>query len=119
VHLRIVERSRPRLRFCTDENTLQRRGRDQVWVSTQTEPEGRSEARPKARLRAEGVSAGKRCSIPLLFERVRWFYMVETTGDEAADFKINNNFASRYARLIMENEPDLHGLVELSEIRTA
>ena len=45
--------------------------------------------------------------------------MVETTGDEPTDFKVNNNFASRYARIIMDNEPDLHGLFELRKIRTA
>lgn len=41
-----------------------------------------------------------------LFARLRWHFEFETEGDS---FKLNNNYTSRYARLIMENEPDLRG----------
>lgn len=41
-----------------------------------------------------------------LFARLRWHVEIETTGDQ---FKLNNNMRSRYARLIMEQEPDLKG----------
>ena len=58
----------------------------------------------------------KRFGIKALFERVRWWYYVErTAGDE---FKLNNNFTSRYARLITTREPDLQGFFETRRLRT-
>jgi hypothetical protein len=39
-----------------------------------------------------------------LFEVLRWEYAMKTTGSA---FKLNNNYTSMYARLIMQNEPDL------------
>lgn len=44
-----------------------------------------------------------------LFERLRWHYNVETQGDP---FLLNNNFRSRYTRLIEEQEPDLRDFFE-------
>lgn len=44
--------------------------------------------------------------IETLFSRLRWHFEIETTGDQ---FKLNDHFTSRYARLIMEQEPDLKG----------
>jgi len=41
-----------------------------------------------------------------LIEVVRWHRNLSTRGDE---FKINNNFAPFYSRLIMAREPDLAG----------
>jgi len=40
-------------------------------------------------------------------QRVRWHMEIETRSDDG--FKINNDFSSRYARRIMEQEPDLKG----------
>jgi hypothetical protein len=45
-----------------------------------------------------------------LFEVLRWDVAM-TTGD--AEFKVNNNFAAHYARLIMRQEPDLAGRFEI------
>ena len=45
-----------------------------------------------------------RCSINMLFEIVRYDRGLRTNQ---ADFKLNNNFRSRYARLIAANEADL------------
>lgn len=45
-----------------------------------------------------------------LFEVLRWDISM-TTGDD--DFKINNNYAAWYARMIMELEPDLIGRFEV------
>lgn len=42
--------------------------------------------------------------IESLFARLRWHFEIETKGDT---FKLNNNYRSRYARLIMHREPDL------------
>ena len=41
-----------------------------------------------------------------LIEVVRWHRNLSTRGDE---FKINNNHAPFYSRLIMKREPDLRG----------
>jgi hypothetical protein len=41
-----------------------------------------------------------------LFERLRWHYHIEMNKRDD-EFKLNNNFRSRYARMIMQTEPDL------------
>lgn len=46
------------------------------------------------------------CGISLLFERLRWLYLIQTKGD---NFKLNNNYRSEYARLIMKQVPELKG----------
>jgi hypothetical protein len=51
----------------------------------------------------------KKFGINALFERLRWDYLVQTTGDA---FKLNNNYAPYYARLLVEIDPDLDGFLE-------
>jgi len=69
-----------------------------------------------ARLARQARDAGRRrIGIKMLYEVVRWHRFITTSGDE---FKLNNNFHSRYARLLMENEADLGGLFELRELKT-
>ena len=58
---------------------------------------------------------GFKCSIYFLIERVRWFLMIETTGEQARDFKINNNFSPFYSRKIMAENPDLDGMFDLRD----
>lgn len=50
--------------------------------------------------------------IKSLFEIVRWHKALSTHAD---DFKLNNNHAPFYARLIMSNEPDLKEFFNLRE----
>ena len=58
-----------------------------------------------------------RCGIKMLWERVRWEVGIEgLPGTE--DFKLNNNYHSRYARLLMRREPRLAGFFETRELRT-
>ncbi|MGI0148620.1 MAG: hypothetical protein ACREDF_03695 [Thermoplasmata archaeon] len=57
----------------------------------------------------------RKAGIGHLWEVMRWQMFVETTGDE--EFRLNNNWKSRYARLIMAREPDLDGLFEIRELR--
>lgn len=64
------------------------------------------------------ASGRKRIGIKMLFEVLRWHYYRSTT-DEASDFKINNNYAPYYARLIMENEPDLAGVFSIRKLTSA
>lgn len=57
-----------------------------------------------------------RFGIGLCAEVVRWQSMVTTTGDP---FKVNNDYRSRYARLIARNEPDLAEVFETRSLRAA
>ena len=58
----------------------------------------------------------QRVGIGMLFEVLRWHYQ-RNTADPAADFKLNNNYRSRYARLIMAAEPDLRRAFETRRLR--
>ena len=65
----------------------------------------------------EARRAGKtRVGIKALWERMRWDFFVTNRND---DFKLNNDFTSRYARLIAQNEPDLVGMFEVRRLRAA
>lgn len=57
-----------------------------------------------------------RIGIKMLWEVVRWNLSRDLPYDET--FKLPNDFHSRYARLIMEQEPDLAGIFELRELRS-
>ena len=58
----------------------------------------------------------ERVGIGMLFEVLRWHYQRNTT-DPGSDFKLNNNYRSRYARLIMAAEPDLRRVFETRRLR--
>lgn len=69
-----------------------------------------------ARLARQAVAAGKRrVGIKMLWEVMRWEMWITTTDDA---FRLNNNWPSRYARLLMQREPDLAGLFETRELRS-
>lgn len=57
----------------------------------------------------------ERIGIGMLFEVLRWHYTRATHGDE---FKLNNNYRSRYARRLMDREPGLAGRFETRELRS-
>lgn len=57
-----------------------------------------------------------RWSMKGLFELVRWNRQFETDPDEP--FKLNNSYASRYARLVMDREADLAGFFETRTLRS-
>lgn len=64
-------------------------------------------------------AAGReRVGIGMLFEVLRWDYLVNTSHS-VDDFKLNNNHRSRYARLIMEQERDLADFFETRGLRAA
>jgi hypothetical protein len=59
------------------------------------------------RLAREVKAAGfDRCSLRLLYERLRWESMFETEGEA---YKMPNNWVPGYARLLMHLEPDEFG----------
>lgn len=57
-------------------------------------------------LKGKGIT---RASAKLIVERIRWEIYLETSDKE---FKINNNYTSRYARLAMEEHQDLASFFE-------
>ncbi|MGW1597393.1 MULTISPECIES: hypothetical protein [unclassified Streptomyces] len=56
-----------------------------------------------------------RVGIGMLFEVLRWRYVTATEGDE---FRLNNNFRSRYVRLLIERHPEWAGAFEVRSLRT-
>ena len=56
----------------------------------------------------------RRIGIGMLYEVARWEIALATND---ADFKLNNNWRSRFARLIEKQEPDLAGMFEMRELR--
>jgi len=62
------------------------------------------------------VASGRRhFGVGMLWETLR--YRVAITTDSDDEFKLNDHYRSRYARLIMASEPDLAGVFELRELR--
>lgn len=68
------------------------------------------------RLARDELRYGPRTAIDHLFSVLRWQHRRHTEGDE---FKLNNNFRSRYARLIAASEPDLADAFETRVLRAA
>ena len=58
-----------------------------------------------------------RIGIRLLWERMRWEMFVTVRATEDDDYRLNNDWLSRYARLIMADEPDLDGIFEIRRLR--
>lgn len=67
------------------------------------------------RFALEAKRSGRpRYSIDAIIQRVRWHLSIETTD---SDFKLNDHFTSRYARLIMSRVPELDGFFEVRELK--
>lgn len=65
------------------------------------------------RLARLGLARGHRkLGIGQLYEVLRWEWMIEGLPDGLEGFKLNNNYRSRYARLIMAQEPGLGGVFD-------
>ena len=62
-------------------------------------------------LKAQGHS---KVGMQMLFEVIRWKSMLRTKSN---DYKMNNNYGSRYARLIMDNEADLKDIYETRRLK--
>lgn len=58
----------------------------------------------------------ERYSIKGLFEVLRFDYSMRTASDDG--FKLNNIFSSRYARKLMDEEPELRGFFETRHCRS-
>jgi len=62
-------------------------------------------------------SGRRHFSAKAIMERVRWEVAMSTQDDEG--FKINNNYTSRYARLLVEEYPVFENFFEMRELRAA
>jgi hypothetical protein len=60
----------------------------------------------------------RRIGIGMLVEVVRWQYGRQTS-DPTSGFKVNNNYRSRYARMIEARVPELAGMFETRELQSA
>jgi len=58
----------------------------------------------QARLRGK-----RKIGMKMLFEVIRWEHLVHTRSD---DFALNNNYTSRYVRLLSEEHPELADMFE-------
>lgn len=67
--------------------------------------------------RAGKARGAKKLGIEQLYAVLRWETFMRTSRDSG--FKLNDHFTSRYARLIMEQEPDLAGIFEIRRLRSA
>lgn len=56
--------------------------------------------------------------IGMLWETLRYQTMLGASPGEDS-FRLNDHYRSRYARLMMDQEPDLAGLFELRHLRSA
>lgn len=71
-----------------------------------------------ARLALELRKKGRRrIGMKMLFEVVRWQFM-RRTEDPNSNFQLNNNYTSRYARLLEFKYPALRGLFETRRLKT-
>ena len=66
----------------------------------------------------EMVNRGRRqIGIGMLFEVLRWNYYM-ATNDPNSDFKLNNNYRSHYARLLIAENPEWANMFQLREMRS-
>lgn len=59
----------------------------------------------------------QRFGIAAVWERMRWEAAMTWGEDAYTGLKLNNDYRSRYARLIMDQEPDLAGFFETRRLR--
>lgn len=59
------------------------------------------------------VAAGhRRIGVKMLWETLRYHTMLEAPDPSGAGWKLNNSYTSRYARLLLANEPLLADVIE-------
>lgn len=56
-----------------------------------------------------------RIGMKMLYEVARWHFYINARVED--EYVLNNDYTSRYARLINDNEPDLHGIFEMRRLR--
>lgn len=61
------------------------------------------------------LAGRKRIGMKMLFEVIRWQHLVHTRGD---DFALNNNYTSRYVRILEDDHPELAEMFEKRRIKS-
>lgn len=61
------------------------------------------------------AAGATRVGLKQVWEVLRYDHRIATRGDT---FKANNNYTSRYARLLIERRPELAGVIETRELRS-
>ena len=64
------------------------------------------------RAKAQGRS---KIGMKMIFEVIRWEHLIETNAE---DFKLNNNYTSRYVRILERDRPELAKMFEQRRIRS-
>lgn len=68
---------------------------------------------------ADLITAGqRRVGMKMLVEVLRWRYFRQTF-DPSSPFRLNNDYTSRYARLLLADHPEWAGVFETRELRSA
>jgi hypothetical protein len=62
------------------------------------------------------ASGRERYGFQAVWQRARWHFSFEQAKGES--FVLNNNYASRYARLLMQNEPELHDFFPVRKLHS-
>jgi len=57
-----------------------------------------------------------RVGMKMIFEVLRWEYFLRTDRPEG-EFLLNNDFSSRYSRMVASTRPDLGALLEVRKLR--
>ncbi len=71
------------------------------------------------RLTRQAFDAGaRRIGIAQLFEVLRWEWVLSTLPASNEAWKLNNDYKSRYSRLIMRDEPWAAGMFETRRLHT-
>lgn len=73
------------------------------------------------RLMGEALTMMPSCGIALVWERMRWFYSVESRDtelnpDTGKPLKLNNNYRAYYARWLLQQHPEWQGRIKIREI---
>ena len=71
------------------------------------------------RLARQARARGRKViGIKMLWEVARWHLNILGGVDPEEEYKLNNNYHSRYARMIMDQEHDLAGIFRLRELKS-
>lgn len=75
-------------------------------------------------LMSQALEKMETCGIKLVWERMRWHYLIETTDrsynpDTGEPFKLNNNWHSYYARWLLQKHPEWEGRIRLRALKAA
>ena len=70
------------------------------------------------RLACAEMQSGFRTSVDYLVHQLRWHYR-RTIADPKSDFRISNDYTSRYARLLLEKNPSLRHIITTKALKSA